>query len=162
MGMIRSEGVLKIKAALDRALDRNPWWKKHLAESAKAAEKATIQVGDAVAEGHRLRVEGDLGLALEETIKRITKGLLFDQNPDFDTSVLNLQLLQANEENPEGFLEILKELGKLPYRKILGDRVFLAAWGYARDKDDTGVMIISIYDGLNFVVFFSPDGVGNS
>lgn len=160
MGVVRMDSVVGIRGEIDRALDRNPWWRKELVRQAGEARRVRLEVGDLGVEVHRLQFGGKMGEALDETVKRICKGLLFDQDPEFDTSGLVFQVKQVGEDQTDSVKGVLKRMQPIPFHKQLGGDAFLAGWRLTDDGVGAGVMVIQIYGGLIFLVFFSPAGFG--
>lgn len=156
MGLIRTDARHQIDNEIRRALERNPWWKSHLIDATKEVVPVGIAYKGQTDVGYRIPLRPDLSEAIDATIRRIAIGLIFSKTPDWDATKHTFEVIQASEEQPLELIAQLQPCFPLPFQVSLGHRVFLAAWGFARNSADHGVMVLSLFGGLIYAVLIAP------
>lgn len=99
----------------------------------------------------RIHITGDLAVAIDVGLRRTAVGLLHAMEPTREISMADVEIVQVPDEKPQ----ILRSLfGDTPlrYRRDFGS-TFRVAWDFAIDDQTSGAMVLSFYDGLNFVAF---------
>ncbi|MBE7496388.1 MAG: hypothetical protein HS117_15710 [Verrucomicrobiaceae bacterium] len=157
LGLVRSPIARELKPDVARAMGRSSWWLPHLISGAKRSDKMSFRISGVELQANKLYLAPELTAALDQSVRRIAIGLIFDQDPDFDASKCNFAIRQVGEHELEStFAEAMKLVGPLRYHFDIGHGAFNAAWDFVKNDTQNGLMIQSYFGGLIFLIFISP------
>lgn len=104
--------------------------------------------------GYMVNVGEEVGNALQTSIIRIAKGLLFDSEPERDTSKYEFIVFSITEDKIDVLAQLAETLPPMKFHVHKGNGSFLAAWNFVDGSEDNGVMFMSFFTGYNQMIFF--------
>lgn len=159
-GLVRSRHSKLIKPEADRAYARPSWWRSALQNGAREANPIQFKLGDMQISAIATPLPASITIPLDETVRRIAIGLLFDHDPNWDATIHTFEVRQIREhELTTVFQEAMEIIGPLRYRLVLHEQIFCAAWDFVEGDSDVGMMVMSFFGGLVFMVNFSRKSV---
>ena len=142
-GRVRSRSASLLKEDANRAYRRGSWWQRHLQNGAVNAQQINIKLGGEEFRALALPLSPEITDALDQSIRRIVIGLLFDHDPLWNAVACKFVVKQVSEDQLDSkFVEAMNAVGPMRYRYSIGDNVFNAAWDFAREDNRFGVTAI--------------------
>lgn len=155
MGLIRAESSASVQEDVNRSLDRQTWWRKILAESMRTNGSSQVSIDGLI--GTRFILGAEFSASADDSIKRTCRGLLFLRHPDLDTRNFVFETFQYTDDQFSKVTKLVDDLTGKATGPPFGVRVedaFFAAWWFAGDPINSGIMLQNYFGGLNFFVFF--------
>jgi hypothetical protein len=157
-GLSRTDKVKDLTTRANRSLKKGSWFRDSLREAALQAEPRLGMLNGKLDVVYSVKLSGDgVSPAINTSLVRIAKGLIFKRNPEWDSRNYRFRVCQFDETNPWKSVRIFAELGTLQEEVIKDVEVFVARWGWAIDKPEYGVFVMTFYGGLHFAIFMSPN-----
>ncbi len=156
-GRVRSRSASLLKEDANRAYRRVSWWQHHIQNGAVNAKKINLKLGGDEFRALALPLSLEITDALDQSIRRIVIGLLFDHDPLWNAMACKFTITQVPEHQLDSkFVEAMNTVSPMRHHYRIGDDVFNAAWDFACEDNRYGVMVLAFFGGLVFMVWFEP------